>query len=86
MTTPLLVLEDIRKNFGAIEALKGISFTAEPGQMIAIVGPTGAGKTTIINLLPRSASSSTASASTIRNIIISFSASGSAARWSMRAA
>jgi ATP-binding cassette subfamily B multidrug efflux pump len=33
--------------------LKGIDFTAEPGQMIAIVGPTGAGKTTIINLIPR---------------------------------
>jgi ATP-binding cassette subfamily B protein len=33
--------------------LKGVSFTAEPGQTIAIVGPTGAGKTTIINLLPR---------------------------------
>ena len=30
-----------------------VSFTAEPGQMVAIVGPTGAGKTTIINLLPR---------------------------------
>ena len=33
--------------------LRGINFTAEPGQTIAIVGPTGAGKTTIINLLPR---------------------------------
>ncbi|MBA3470749.1 MAG: ABC transporter ATP-binding protein [Herpetosiphonaceae bacterium] len=33
--------------------LRGISFTAEPGQTIAIVGPTGAGKTTIINLIPR---------------------------------
>ncbi len=33
--------------------LRGIDFTAEPGQMVAIVGPTGAGKTTIINLIPR---------------------------------
>jgi ATP-binding cassette subfamily B multidrug efflux pump len=30
-----------------------INFTAEPGQTIAIVGPTGAGKTTMINLIPR---------------------------------
>jgi ATP-binding cassette subfamily B multidrug efflux pump len=33
--------------------LDGVSFTAEPGQTIAIVGPTGAGKTTTINLIPR---------------------------------
>ncbi len=30
-----------------------VSFTADPGQTVAIVGPTGAGKTTIINLIPR---------------------------------
>lgn len=33
--------------------LSGVSFVAEPGQTIAIVGPTGAGKTSIANLLPR---------------------------------
>lgn len=33
--------------------LRGVSFSAQPGQTVAIVGPTGAGKTTIINLLPR---------------------------------
>ncbi len=33
--------------------LRGVSFTVEPGKTVAIVGPTGAGKTTIINLIPR---------------------------------
>ncbi len=33
--------------------LRGVSLEAKPGQTVAIVGPTGAGKTTIINLLPR---------------------------------
>src|SRR5690606_2232378 len=33
--------------------LKGVSFEIEPGKTVAIVGPTGAGKTTIINLIPR---------------------------------
>jgi ATP-binding cassette subfamily B protein len=36
-----------------VQILKGISFTAKAGSNIAIVGPTGAGKTTIINLLTR---------------------------------
>lgn len=35
------------------ETLKDISFTAEAGKVLAIVGPTGAGKTTLISLMPR---------------------------------
>ena len=36
-----------------VPVLNAVSFEARPGQTIAIVGPTGAGKTTIINLIPR---------------------------------
>ena len=36
-----------------VEILKGVNFTVKPGDTIALVGPTGAGKTTIINLLSR---------------------------------
>ena len=36
-----------------VPVLEDISFAAEPGQMVALVGPTGVGKTTIISLIPR---------------------------------
>src|SRR5205085_7894236 len=38
---------------GRTDTLKDITFRAAPGQRVAIVGPTGAGKTTLISLLPR---------------------------------
>jgi len=49
-----VVFEDV--DFGYVEnvpVLKNISLEAEPGQTIALVGPTGAGKTTIVNVLTR---------------------------------
>jgi ATP-binding cassette, subfamily B, bacterial len=38
---------------GRTDTLRDISFEAEPGQVVAIVGPTGAGKTTLMSLIPR---------------------------------
>ena len=39
--------------YGEQQTLCGVSFVAEPGQMVALVGPSGAGKTTVLNLIPR---------------------------------
>ncbi len=38
---------------GRVDTLKGVSFETEPGHCLGIVGPTGAGKTTLISLIPR---------------------------------
>ena len=49
-----VVFEDVSFSYQeGSPILKNVSLTASPGQMIALVGPTGAGKTTIINLLTR---------------------------------
>ena len=49
--TVAIAVHDLRKNFGPIEAVKGISFEVETGEVFGFLGHNGAGKTTTIRML-----------------------------------
>jgi ABC-2 type transport system ATP-binding protein len=46
-----IVVDGLRKSYGAIEAVRGISFNVEEGEVFGLLGPNGAGKTTTIEIL-----------------------------------
>ena len=48
---PLLEVQDLKKSFGAHEVLKGIDFTLNRGEVLAVIGSSGSGKTTMLRCL-----------------------------------
>jgi ABC-2 type transport system ATP-binding protein len=48
--TPVLEASDVRKSYGSIQALKGVSLAVEEGELVGLLGPNGAGKSTLVKI------------------------------------
>lgn len=51
MGEPIIQVEGLYKNYGAVAALRGVSFAVEEGEVFGLLGPNGAGKTTTVEIL-----------------------------------
>ena len=49
--TPAIEVTDLRKSYGDVEAVRGLSFAVERGEVFGLLGPNGAGKTTTVEIL-----------------------------------
>lgn len=51
MSTPAILLDGVTKHFGSVQALRGVNFDVQRGEVFGFLGPNGAGKTTAIRVL-----------------------------------
>jgi ABC-2 type transport system ATP-binding protein len=51
MATPILEVENLVKNYGDVQAVRGVSFSVYEGEVFGLLGPNGAGKTTTVEIL-----------------------------------
>ena len=51
MNDPVILAQELRKSYGAFEAVRGIDFEVEPGTSFGLLGPNGAGKSTTMRMV-----------------------------------
>ena len=50
---PIVILDDVKKSFGSVDVLRGVSFAVEKGQVLALIGASGSGKSTALRCIDR---------------------------------
>ena len=53
MSEPLVVLKDVNKHYGEMQALKNVNLTVNKGEVVVLIGPSGSGKSTLIRTINR---------------------------------
>src|SRR5271169_2305778 len=51
MATPIIQVENLVKSYGDVQAVRGVSFSVEEGEVFGLLGPNGAGKTSTVEIL-----------------------------------
>ncbi|MDB5612962.1 MAG: transporter ATP-binding protein, partial [Devosia sp.] len=51
MTTPMIQLSGVRKNFGAVNVIQGVDISVDDGEFAVFVGPSGCGKSTLLRMI-----------------------------------